>query len=337
MRHVPLSVLELATVAEGSSPAVALAEATELAGHLDRLGYHRIWVAEHHGMPAVASSAPAVLVAHLAAATSRVRVGSGGVMLPNHAPLVIAEQFATLEALHPGRIDLGIGRAPGTDHHTARALRRAADLSAEHFPQDVVELIGYFTGAVERPRAMPGVGYLPEVWLLGSSLFSAQLAGLLGLPFSFAHHFNPRYTEPALDRYRESFRASALLSAPRAMVAVAAICAETDAEARRVAAPAALSALQLRTNRFGPLPSPQTAATYRFTPDERAVVDEVTATYVVGDPESVRAGLEDLVVRTGANELMITTRVHGYADRLASFELLARAWGLRPPGSPSTC
>lgn len=332
MPAVPLSVLELATVAEGSSPAAALAETSELAVHLEALGYRRIWVAEHHGMPAVASAAPAVLIAHLAAATSSIRVGSGGVMLPNHAPLVIAEQFGTLEALHPGRIDLGIGRAPGTDHHTARALRRAADLGAEHFFEDVVELIGYFTGARERPRAIPGLGYLPEVWLLGSSLFSAQLAGLLGLPFSFAHHFSPRYTEPALDRYRESFRPSALLESPRAMVAVAAICAPGEEEARRVAAPAALSALQLRTNRLAPLPSPETAAAYRFTPEEKAVVDEVTATYVVGDPQGVRAGLEDLGARTGADELMVTTRVHGYAERLRSFQLLAGAWGLRSPG-----
>ncbi len=332
MVDVPLSVLELATVAEGSSAAGALAEATALAGHLERLGYHRIWVAEHHGMPAVASSAPAVLVAHLAAATSSIRVGSGGVMLPNHAPLVIAEQFGTLEALHPGRIDLGLGRAPGTDHHTARALRRAADLGAEHFPEDVVELVGYFTGAVERPRAMPGLGYLPEVWLLGSSLFSAQLAGLLGLPFSFAHHFSPRFTEPALERYRESFRPSAVLGSPRAMVAVAVVCAPSEEEARWVAGPALLSALQLRTNRFGPLPSPEAAAAYRYTPEERAVVEEVAATYVVGDPAAVRAGLDDLAARTGADELMVTTRVHGYADRLRSFELVAGAWGLKPPG-----
>lgn len=303
-----------------------------LAPELERLGYHRIWVAEHHGMPAVASSAPAVLIAHLAAATHSIRVGSGGVMLPNHAPLVIAEQFGTLEALHPGRIDLGLGRAPGTDHHTARALRRAADLGAEHFPEDVVELVGYFTGTVERPRAMPGQGYLPQVWLLGSSLFSAQLAGLLGLPFSFAHHFSPRFTEPALDRYRESFRPSALLDRPHAMVAAAAICAPTEDQARRAAAPSLLSALQLRTNRFGPLPSPETAAGYPYTPEERAVVEEVTATYVIGDPGAVRAGLEALAARTGADELMVTTRVYGYEDRLASFALLAGAWGLRPLG-----
>ncbi len=188
---VPLSVLDLATVADGSSPAQALAEVTDLARQVEPLGYRRLWVAEHHGMPAVASSAPAVLIAHLAAATETIRVGSGGVMLPNHAPLVVAEQFATLEALHPGRIDLGLGRAPGTDPRTARALRRTADLDADRFPDDLVELIGYFAGTIAHPRPVPGEGYLPEIWLLGSSLFSAELAGMLGLPFSFAHHFMP--------------------------------------------------------------------------------------------------------------------------------------------------
>jgi luciferase family oxidoreductase group 1 len=331
MAAVPLSVLELATVAEGSTPAQALAESTELARRVEQLGYRRLWVAEHHGMPAVASSAPAVLIAHLAAATESIRVGSGGVMLPNHAPLVVAEQFGTLEALHPGRIDLGIGRAPGTDPHTARALRRTADLGAERFPDDLVELIGYFTGAVEHPVAMPGLGYLPELWLLGSSLFSAELAGLLGLPFSFAHHFSPRYTEPALDRYREAFRPSAVLSEPHAMVAVAVICAPTEEEARWVAGPSVLSTLRLRTNRVGPLPTPQAAADYEYTPAELEIVEPVTASHVVGDPATVRAELDALVVRTGADELMVTTRVHAQADRVRSFELLAGTWGdVRP-------
>jgi luciferase family oxidoreductase group 1 len=324
---VPLSVLELATVAAGSTPAQALAESTELARHVEHLGYHRVWVAEHHGMPAVASSAPAVLIAHLAAATETIRVGSGGVMLPNHAPLVVAEQFGTLEALHPGRIDLGIGRAPGTDPRTARALRRATDLGAERFPDDLVELIGYFTGAVEHPRAMPGLGYLPELWLLGSSLFSAELSGLLGLPFSFAHHFSPRYTEPALERYRQVFRPSAVLAEPRAMVAVAVVCAPTGEEARWVAGPSVLSALRLRTNRVGPLPTPEEAAAYEYSPAEREIVDAVTSSHVVGDPTAVRTQLEELLGRTAADELMVTTRVHSQVDRLRSFDLLARAWG----------
>ncbi|MGH9087593.1 MAG: LLM class flavin-dependent oxidoreductase [Acidimicrobiales bacterium] len=324
--HPPLSVLDVATVADGSSASQALAETTEVAREVERLGYRRLWVAEHHGMPAVASSAPAVLLAHVAAATSTIRVGSGGVMLPNHAPLVIAEQFGTLEALHPGRVDLGIGRAPGTDALTARALRRTADLGAERFPDDLVELIGYFTGAVEHPRAMPGVGYLPEVWLLGSSLFSAELAGLLGLPFSFAHHFNPRYTEPALDRYRQAFRPSAVCEAPHAMVAVAVVCAPAAAEAQWLAGSTALSTLFLRTNRLTPLPSPETAAGYAYTPQERELVDSVMATHVVGEPDAVRDGLDALVARTGADELMLTTRVHDPLARRRSFELVADAW-----------
>lgn len=322
----PLSVLDLATVAEGSSPAQALAETTELARAVEDLGYRRLWVAEHHGMPAVASSAPAVLLAHLAATTRTIRVGSGGVMLPNHAPLVVAEQFGTLEALHPGRVDLGIGRAPGTDQVTARALRRTADLGAERFPDDLVELLGYFSGPLGHPRAVPGHGYRPEIWLLGSSVFSARLAGLLGLPFSFAHHFSPRYTEPALAEYRASFRPTGALAEPHAMVAVAVVCAPTTDEARWAAGPSGLSALQLRTNRLGPLPSPETAAAYRYTDAERELVASVTATHVVGDPATVRSGLAQLAGRTGADELMVTTRVHGQADRLRSFELVAGAW-----------
>src|SRR5450631_144027 len=211
---VPLSVLDLATVATGSTPAQALAETTRLAAVVEGLGYYRMWVAEHHGMPAVASSAPAVLIAHLANATSTLRVGSGGVMLPNHPPLVVAEQFATLEALHPGRIDLGLGRAPGTDHVTARALRRSLEFGADHFPDDVVELIKYLLprdGAPAHPFANPGNGYLPELWLLGSSTFSAQLAGILGLSFSFAYHFAPAHVDEALATYRENFKPSIFL------------------------------------------------------------------------------------------------------------------------------
>ena len=324
----PLSVLDLATVAEGSSAAQALRETIDLAGAVEGMGYHRLWVAEHHGMPAVASSAPAVLIAHLATATTTLRVGSGGVMLPNHSPLVVAEQFGTLEALHPGRIDLGLGRAPGTDQLTARALRRNGDLGADHFPDDVVELIGYFLGAHDHPRAMPGEGYLPEVWLLGSSVFSANLAGLLGLPFSFAYHFSPQYLQPALERYRTTFRASAFLSEPRAMVAVSVLCAPDAEEAHWLAGPSLLSMLRLRTNRMGPLPSPEEAAAYPYSEAERALVDSLAATHVVGDPPAVRRGLADLLERTGADELMVGTRVFDHRDRLRSYELVAREWGL---------
>jgi luciferase family oxidoreductase group 1 len=326
---VPLSVLDLATVASGSTPAQALRETVDGASEVERLGYHRLWVAEHHGMPAVASSAPAVLIAHLATATTNLRVGSGGVMLPNHAPLVVAEQFGTLEALHPGRIDLGLGRAPGTDQLTVRALRRTPDMQADTFPDDVVELINYLLpgeGPPGRPFANPGQGYLPEVWLLGSSLFSAQLAGILGLPFSFAYHFAPNLLDSALATYRSNFRPSILHAEPRAMVAASVLCAPTEAEAQWLAGSTALSILQLRTGRLGPLPSPEEAAQYSFTAAEKSVVDEAMATHLIGDPESVTEGLVQLQARTGADELMLSTRAHSYETRLRSLSLIARSW-----------
>lgn len=328
---VPLSVLDLATVATGSTPARALAETTKLAGEAERLGYHRLWVAEHHGMPAVASSAPAVLIAHLASATSTLRVGSGGVMLPNHSPLVVAEQFGTLEALHPGRIDLGLGRAPGTDHQTARALRRTRDLGADHFPDDVVELIRYLApsdGPPGHPSANPGAGYLPEVWLLGSSLFSAQLAGLLGLPFSFAYHFSPGPVDAALDAYRETFRPSHLLAEPKAMVAVSVICAPSDEEARWLAGSSALSILQRRTGRLGLLPSPEEADRYEFSASDSAIIEETMSTHVIGAPSTVVDGINRLAQRTGADELMISTRVHSYDARVQSLSLVSKHFGL---------
>lgn len=325
-----LSVLDLATVATGSNPARALGETTDVAVEAERLGYRRLWVAEHHAMVAVASSAPAVLIAHLASATSTIRVGSGGVMLPNHAPLVIAEQFATLEALHPGRIDLGLGRAPGTDPVTARALRRRAELGADTFPDDVVELIGYLApveGAPTGPVANPGLGYLPEVWLLGSSVFSAQLAGLLGLPFAFAYHFSPGPLDAAVAAYRDRFRPSFLLGQPRVMVAVAVVCAPSDEEARWLAGASGLSILQLRTGRYGLFPSPEEAAAYDYSPAERMLIDEAMATHAIGSPETVRRLLLDLARRTGADELMVSTRVHSLADRVRSLTLVAQAVG----------
>lgn len=333
---IPLSVLDLATVATGSSPARAFAETTALAIEAERHGYKRLWVAEHHGMPAVASSAPAVLIAHLADATSTLRVGSGGVMLPNHAPLVIAEQFATLEALHPGRIDLGLGRAPGTDHVTARALRRTLDLGADSFPNDVVELIKYLLpidGAPPHPFANPGNGYLPEIWLLGSSTFSAQLAGILGLSFSFAYHFAPRELDAALAAYRDNFQPSIVLDEPRVMVAAAVICAPTAEEATWLSGSSALSIVQMRTGRPGQLPSPEEAALYDFTPIEAEIAAEAMATHIIGDTEEVVKGLAALLERTQADELMISTRLHSLQARVTSYELLAGAWGLLAPAT----
>jgi luciferase family oxidoreductase group 1 len=328
---IPLSVLDLATVATGSSPAQALAETTELARAVERFGYHRLWVAEHHAMLAIASSAPAVVIAHLANATTTLRLGSGGVMLPNHAPLVIAEQFATLEALHPGRIDLGLGRAPGTDPRTARALRRSPDLRAASFPDDVVELIGYLLpreGAAPHPFATPGSGYLPEVWLLGSSTYSAQLAGMLGLPFSFAYHFAPDLLDQAVSIYRSTFQPSLLHETPQVMIAVSVLCAPTAEEARFLAGSTALSVLQRRTGKIGLLPSPEEAAAHQFSDEETEVVDQALATHVIGDPETVRQGLLELQERTRADELMLSSRTHSYETRERSLRLIAESWGL---------
>ncbi|WP_305798118.1 LLM class flavin-dependent oxidoreductase [Micromonospora sp. U56] len=330
---VPMSVLDLAPVARGASAGEALRATTELARRTEELGYRRFWVAEHHNMPAIASSAPAVLLAHLAAHTSTIRLGSGGVMLPNHAPLVVAEQFGTLEALHPGRIDLGIGRAPGTDQVTALALRRTMEgLSAEGFPRELADLMNYFSG--DEPgeiTATPGLGQSPAVWLLGSSGFSAQLAGLLGLPFSFAHHFSAQHTLPALQLYRQNFRPSRWLEQPYAMVAVNVVCAETDERAEWLAGPSALSFLKLRSGRPEPLAPPEEAAAYPYNEFEREFVRQRRDGQAMGSPETVRRQLGDLLARTGADELMVTTMVYDVADRVRSFELVAEkvAGGLK--------
>jgi luciferase family oxidoreductase group 1 len=324
--QVPLSVLDLSPVAAQTSAGQALRQTTELAVRAEELGYQRFWVAEHHNIPSIASSAPAVLIAHLAASTSRIRVGSGGVMLPNHAPLVVAEQFGTLEALHPGRIDLGIGRAPGTDQLTALALRRTMEgLSAEQFPQELADLIGFFSGENARLpiTATPGLGDEPAIWLLGSSGYSAQLAGLLGLPFSFAHHFSAANTVPALALYREHFRPSRWLERPCAMVAVSTICADTDEHARWLGGPAALSFVHLRSGKPRPLVSPEEAAQYEYNPAERQVAAERFNGQAIGSPETVRGQLTGLLAGTGADELMLTTMVYDINDRIRSFELIS--------------
>jgi luciferase family oxidoreductase group 1 len=333
---VPLSVLDLAPVAEGTDNASALAHTTALARRTEELGYHRFWVAEHHNMPGIASSAPAVLLAHLAAATRTMRLGSGGVMLPNHAPLVVAEQFGTLVALHPDRIDLGIGRAPGTDQITALALRRSVDaLSAEDFPQELARLIGYFDAGSGTPRvtAVPGRGDAPAIWLLGSSDFSARLAGRLGLPFSFAHHFSAANTDLALDLYRSEFRPSRRLAEPYAMVAVSAVCAETDERAEWLAGPAGLAFLRLRQGRPGRLPTPEQAAGYAYTPLEREFVLQRREGQALGSPETVTAQLTALLERTHADELMLTTMVYDVDARIRSYELIAEQ--VRPKLSSS--
>ncbi len=338
-----LSVLDLAIVGEGSSHAEALASSVDLARTAERLGYHRHWVAEHHNMPGIASSAPAVLAATLAAETERIRVGSGGVMLPNHVPLVVAEQFGMLEALHPGRIDLGIGRAPGTDGITAAALRRSVEaLSDEDFPRQLAELIGFFRGEFpdghpyNHITAVPGVGDMPEIWLLGSSGYSAQLAGMLGMRFSFAHHFMPRNTDAALELYRSHFRPSDQLSEPYAMVAVAAICADDDERARYLSGPARLSMARLRAGRPTRFPTPEEAAAHEFSPAEEQSISALSGSAMIGGPDTVREKLEAFIERTAADELMITTMVHDHADRIRSYELIADLYDLAAPGAVAT-
>jgi luciferase family oxidoreductase group 1 len=330
---IPFSVLDLAPVQAGAPVGEALRHTTELARRTEELGYNRFWVAEHHNMPGIASSSPAVLLAHLAAQTNTIRLGSGGVMLPNHAPLVVAEQFGTLEALHPGRIDLGIGRAPGTDQGTALALRRTMEgLSAEAFPQELGDLIGYFAGDPrQRITAVPGRGDMPQIWLLGSSGFSAQLAGMLGLPFSFAHHFSAGNTDTALALYRQYFRPSQWLDQPYVMVAVNAIAADTDERAEYLAGPSGLSFLRLRSGRPQALATPEEAAAYPYNELERQFVLDRREGQAMGSPETVRRQLSELVERTGADELMLTSMVYNIEDRIRSFELIAGevAGGLR--------
>jgi luciferase family oxidoreductase group 1 len=328
-RRVPLSVLDLSVVAEGATSTAALADTTLLARRAEALGYTRFWVAEHHNMPLVASTTPAVLIAHLAAATSTIRVGSGGVMLPNHAPLVVAEQFAMLEALHPGRVDLGIGRAPGTDPVTAAALRPApATLGAEEFPHHLIDLMGMLgdrrsaDGMWNRFVATPAATTAPAIVLLGSSDYSAQLAGRLGLRFAFAHHFDTGGTLDALDLYRRNFEPSTALEQPYAIVTASVLTAETEEEAAWFAAPGQLMTLAIRTGRLIPLLPPQAAAAH---PD-LATARRFPTNRIVGAPGAVVARLENLLRETAANEIMVFTLTHGIAERVRSLELLAQAW-----------
>jgi luciferase family oxidoreductase group 1 len=326
---VALSVLDLAPVPEGSNAGAALAASVELAQLAERLGYRRLWVAEHHNMPGIASSSPPVLIAHLAASTSTLRIGAGGVMLPNHSSLVVAEQFGMLEALHPGRIDLGIGRAPGTDPVTAAALRRnPAAQAAEEFPEQLRDLFAYFAGTHPRITAVPGRGYRPAVWMLGSSDYSAHAAAVLGLPFSFAHHFASHGTLAALDVYRKAFRPSEFLDEPYAMIGVPVICAETSERAHWLSGPSSLSFVRLRQGRPTRLPTPEEAAEHVFTPFEKELLRSWDGPLIRGDPDEVAEGLAELATQTGVDEMMITTMVHGPADRMRSYELVAEAAGL---------
>ena len=322
-----MSVLDLVPVSEDTDPASALAASVELAEQAEAMGHRRYWVAEHHNMPGIASSAPAVLIGRLAAATRTMRVGSGGVMLPNHPPLVVAEQFGMLTAMFPGRIDLGIGRAPGTDPVTAQALRRSVGpLSVEDFPAQLDELGGYFDGHREgMVNAVPAAGNRPEIWLLGSSGYSARLAARLGWPFAFAHHINPMDAKAAIALYRTEFRPSSILDSPHAMVCTSAVCAEDDEHARYLAGPLALSRLNLRRGRPKPLASPKTAAALEHNAVEQAIIDEALAVITLGGQATVASRLSELVERTGADELMVTSMLADPADRLTSHRLIAEA------------
>ncbi len=340
---MPLSVLDLSPIASGSTARQALNNSLDLARRAERWGYHRYWVAEHHNMPGIASSAPAVLIGHLADVTTTMRIGSGGVMLPNHPPLVVAEQFGMLEALHPGRIDLGLGRAPGTDGATAAALRRGVNaLSDDDFPEQLGQLLAFFDGTfpADHPyqsiTAVPGEGLMPAVWLLGSSGYSAQVAAMLGLPFAFAHHFMPQNTEAAMALYRERFRPSTFLDDPYAVVGAAVVAADTELEARYLQGSMKLSMLRLRSGRPGPLPTPEEAAEYPYTPSERAMAESHTASHIVGDPGQVKSGLEALVARTGADEVMITSNLHDHGRRLRSYQLVAEKMGPLPDARRSS-
>ena len=334
--NIPLSVLDLAPIVEGSDAAQALRNSLDLAQHAEAWGYRRYWVAEHHNMDGVASSATAVLVGHIAGGTKTIRVGSGGVMLPNHAPLVIAEQFGTLATLYPGRIDLGLGRAPGTDRLTMRALRRhlASSDEEEGFPRDVLELQSYLAdapsaGSAEQPvRAIPGIGTRVPIWLLGSSLYSAQLAAYLGLPFAFASHFAPDLLLQALEVYRAGYQPSADWPKPHAMVGVNVVAADSDDEAARHFTSIQQRFLGMQRGRRGPLPKAIDPAAMEamWSPQERAGVQRMLAAAAVGSPQSVKQQLEAIVARTAADELIVAGAIHDHAARLRSYELLAGEW-----------
>jgi luciferase family oxidoreductase group 1 len=323
---VPFSILDLSPIVEGSTATEALHRSRDLAQHAERWGYRRYWLAEHHNMPGIASAATAVVIGHVAAGTATIRVGSGGVMLPNHAPLVIAEQFGTLESLFPGRIDLGLGRAPGTDQFTARALRRGGNDPVDTFPQDVQELQDYFAPAAPNQpvQAVPGAGLRVPIWLLGSSLYSAQLAAQLGLPFAFASHFAPDYLEEALKLYRDNFEPSETLKSPYAMAAIGTFAADTDAEAQRLFTSLQQSFVYLRRGAPRPLPPPVDSMDGVWTALERRGVMHAFREAVVGSPETVKSGLEKFLARTQVDELMVTAAIYDHAARLRSFEIIAQ-------------
>ena len=322
---IPLSILDLAPIVAGSNATEALRNTLDLAQHAEAWGYRRYWLAEHHNMDGLACSATAVLIGHIAAGTQHIRVGSGGVMLPNHAPLVVAEQFGTLATLYPGRIDLGLGRAPGTDQATMRALRRSlAGADEDRFAQDVLELQVYLGDESGAVRAIPGQGTQVPIWLLGSSLYSAQLAAYLGLPFAFASHFAPDLLLQALEVYRSNYRPSARWPAPHAMVAANVVAADHNEEADFLFTSLQQRFLGMRRGVRGPLPQPVSSMAGLWSDSERAAVQQMLAVSVVGGPQRVAQGLAELQRHTGANELIIAGAVHNHAKRLRSYEILSQ-------------
>jgi luciferase family oxidoreductase group 1 len=321
-----LSVLDLAPIMEGSDAAQSFRNSLSLAQHGEKLGYHRFWLAEHHGMPGIASAATAVLIGHIAGGTTSIRVGAGGIMLPNHSPLVIAEQFGTLESLYPGRIDLGLGRAPGSDQATSRALRRTLHTDPDEFPREVVELLDYLSDAPRQSvRAVPGTGLKVPVWILGSSLFGAQLAAMLGLPYAFASHFAPGQMMQAIALYRSTFKPSAQLDQPYVMLGFNVFAADTDEEAALLATSMQQSFVRLRSGRPSRLQPPVPGYLESLAPHERAMLDEVLSCTAIGSPATVQRQLQAFIDRTGADELMVTCQVFDHAARLRSYEIAAQA------------
>ncbi len=321
---VPLSILDLAPITQGSDASRSFRNTLDLARHAERWGYNRFWLAEHHGMPGIASAATAVLLAHVADGTTTLRVGAGGIMLPNHAPLVIAEQFGTLESLFPGRIDLGLGRAPGSDAATARALRRNLAATPDDFPQDVLELMDYFSPAPEQPvRAVPGTGLQVPIWILGSSLFGAQLAAALGLPYAFASHFAPAQMHDAVRVYRARYRPSERHPRPYVMLGFNVFAADTDEEAAVLATSAQQAFVNLRSGRPSQLPPPRPGYMDQIGAPERALLAGVLSCSAIGSPATVRREVAAFVEQTGADELIFASMIHDHSARLRSYEIAA--------------
>lgn len=325
-KNIPISVLDLAPVIEGNTPADSFRNSLDLAQHVEKWGYHRYWLAEHHNMPGIASSATSVVIGYIAAGTEKIRVGSGGIMLPNHSPLVIAEHFGTLESMYPGRIDLGLGRAPGTDQPTARALRRGSGSGGQDFPQLLFELLSYFHPSSEDPpavRAFPGEGLDIPIWLLGSSGFSAQLAAELGMPFAFASHFAPEYLLPAIQLYRDHFRPSEKWDEPYVMVGINVIAADTDEEARRLATSQEQSFLNIIHRRGGKLQPPVDNMDSLWNDHERAIVQQQLSYSLIGSPETVRQKYAQILNDTDADEVIVASQIYDHDARLYSYQLFA--------------